>query len=743
MAAQSSRIKYLCVIGLGGVLATVAWDWYTALPPEALVRATYVGRPTCAECHQLQQDSWHGSHHDRAMELASDESVVGDFNNTTFERLGATTRFFRRDGKFFVNTEGPDGEHHDYEIKYTFGIEPLQQYMVEFPRGRVQVLRVSWDTERKQWFEVTPPDVPDERLLPTDPLHWTGVAQNWNSTCAECHSTNLQKKYDTATDTYHTTYSEIDVSCEECHGPGSVHVELARGRSLFWDRNVGYGLAKLKSLDTTIEIEACAKCHSRRNMIHEGFRPGRPFLDYYEPSLLAAGLYHDNGQILDEVYVYGSFLQSKMYAEQVRCSDCHNPHSLELKFTGNRLCTECHLPGKYDSPTHHHHPAESPGAQCIECHMPLRTYMVIDGRRDHSFHIPRPDLSVLLGTPNACNDCHTKPYETPQWAADAVRNWYGDHRPDDPHWAPAIWAGNRGLPIGEALLAEVIRRPETPPIVRATAVSLTGQYASPDNLAAQQAALKDVSPLVRTAAVRVLSGTSVEQLITQLGRSLTDRNRSVRTAAARRLVTLPRNQLESIYRAPLDRALDEYREAQQIQVDRAHGHINLGWLARQLGHLNEAAEELRLAIRMEPYLTGPRSELIAVLAAQVGNAEEIRELRRQEAELRQRDTELLPNNAEIFHQLGLLRYLLGEHEAAATALAEACRLSPAVYEYRMMLALLQERRYELEGDEHHYDAATASLDMLQRMRPEDLRAGKIRARLEATRASKSSNSPRP
>src|SRR5690606_21035624 len=123
-------------------------------------------------------------------------------------------RFFRRDGKFFVNTEGPDGEYHDYEVKYTFGVDPLQQYMVEMPRGRVQVLRVSRDVHRKEWFDVTPPDVPDERIEPGDPLHWTGIAQNWNTTCADCHSTDVRKNYDPPTDSYHTTYQEIDVSCE-------------------------------------------------------------------------------------------------------------------------------------------------------------------------------------------------------------------------------------------------------------------------------------------------------------------------------------------------------------------------------------------------------------------------------------------------------------------------------------------------------------------------------------------------
>ncbi|MEX0612532.1 MAG: cytochrome c3 family protein, partial [Pirellulales bacterium] len=426
MPASTARFTLLftalAALAVGGVLA---WDWLSVVPSEAVANASYVGRQTCAECHQAEHKLWLGSDHDLAMDLATDETVLADFNDTSFTYHGVTTRFFRRDGKFVVNTEGFDGQHHDYVVKYTFGVRPLQQYMVAFPDGRVQVLRESWDVENKKWFYVTPPDVTDERIEPGDPLHWTGIAQNWNTTCADCHSTNLQKNYDSATDTYHTTFEEIDVSCEECHGPGGVHVDLARSWSPFWDRRIGYGLPPLKSKNLQVQLETCAKCHSRRYQVHEDFRPGQPLLDFYEPALLSAGLYEADGQILDEVYEYGSFQQSRMHANRVRCSDCHEPHSLKLKFAGNQLCTQCHEPAKYDTPGHHHHAIGSAGAQCIECHMPSRLYMVIDERRDHSFRVPRPDVSAELGTPNACNDCHTRPDETFQWAADAVLNWYG------------------------------------------------------------------------------------------------------------------------------------------------------------------------------------------------------------------------------------------------------------------------------------------------------------------------------
>lgn len=755
MHRSPKRLWIAAVVGVAALaVAGVGWDWYSALPPDALDRAQYVGRATCAECHAPQHQLWLGSHHDRAMELASDDSVLADFNDTSFTRLGVTTRFFRDGGKYMVNTEGPDGQHHDYPIKYTFGVEPLQQYMVEFPDGRVQVLRVSWDTQEKRWFEVTSPDVPDERIEAGDPVHWTGIGQNWNTTCADCHSTNVHKNYDPVANTYSTSFEEIDVSCEECHGPGSVHVELARGWSLFWDRNLGYGLPWLKSPDHNVQLQLCAKCHSHRVQVHEGFRPGKPLLDYYVPSLLSTGLYHDDGQIRDEVYEYGSFTQSKMYAERVRCTDCHNPHSLKLKFTGNQLCAQCHIPAKYDTPGHHHHPVDSPGAQCVECHMPSRLYMVIDARRDHSFRMPRPDLSVALGTPNACNDCHTKPGETFEWAAEAVRTWYGATRRDGPHWAPAFAAARRNEPEGEQLLLDVLTRGTTPPIVRASAIDLLASYSSDRSIAARRQALSDFDPFVRRAAVNATTGQQLPTLESDLVSRLTDPARAVRVAAAIRLAYLPRERLNDDEQTAFLQALDEFRASQALALDHAGAHLALGGLDRHFGERlrgygrqqqaaqleARAIEHWRAAIRVEPYIAGPRGELATVLEQRGGNADEIHRLREEEVDLLERDAKLLPDSGDFHYRIGMMRVLLGELEEATAALQEACRLLPKSYQCRMALALVYQRRYEWTGDEEQFNAAVRELKTLHEMQPSDPTAGNILQKLLQTRQLKQGQS---
>lgn len=726
----------LALAGVGVLLAGAFADWYSAAPPEAAELATYVGRDSCASCHEQESRLYRGSHHDHAMDLPTDQTVRGDFDDAVFERLGVTTTFFRRGEEFWVNTEGPDGKNHDYQVAYTFGYEPLQQYMIELEGGRVQVLRVSWDTEQEKWFYVPAPDAPDERLLADDPLHWTGLAQNWNTMCAECHSTNLQKGFDLASNTYNTTFSEIDVSCESCHGPGSLHIELAEANSLFWDRRHGYGLATLKGESNDLQIESCAPCHARRGAVQGDWRAGDAFHEHYQLSLLEPGLYHADGQILDEVYVYGSFLQSRMYHENVKCTDCHDPHSLQLKYAGNLLCTQCHQ--NYDNKKHHFHD-DLAATQCVNCHMPMRHYMVNDGRRDHSFRIPRPDLSVELGTPNACNDCHTKPTEDAAWAAEAVRKWYGPKRPNDPHYAPALAAAWEGEADAIEQTAELLARQppadapgrRTPDLVRATALRALGGYRTPESDELCLDALDHENPLVRATAIGSLSPRAVDRHAGDLTRRLDDASLMVRGAAADALVQAdPQRVARAANKKKLKATLDEVAKGRAVMADRAGPHLRLAQVASAQGDLDAAIGHLRDAIRMESYLTGPRSELARMLSARGGASGEVQSLREEEAKLLRRDTELLPDQASPHYRLGMLLYLLGRHAEAVESLEEACRLEPESFDNLTALALLQEQQRQW-GD------AIRTLKQMNRLRPNDPTVAGILQRIQQTRAATS------
>ena len=351
--------------------------------------------------------------------MATDETVLGDFNDAELTHHGITSRMFQRDGKFFVNTEGPDGKLADFEVKYVFGVDPLQQYMVEFDRpadmpaneiARLQVLRISWDTRNKKWFHLDPPDV-KEKLDPTDELHWTGLAQRWNHMCADCHSTNLQKNFDVAKRHVSHDVSEIDVSCEACHGPGSLHVRAGQVEVAVLGPQARLCPGPAQGRRAIVpQIQACAPCHSRRRVVAAGYTAGCNYYDYFANEVLTPSAYHADGQIMDEVYEYTSFLESKMYHKNISAPTATIRTRAKLKHKGNKVCTSCHQhpAGKYDGEIHHRHPMTSTGAQCVECHMPQTTYMDVDPRRDHSFRVPRPDLSVKLGTPNACTRCHLR-----------------------------------------------------------------------------------------------------------------------------------------------------------------------------------------------------------------------------------------------------------------------------------------------------------------------------------------------
>ncbi len=693
------------------------------------------------------------SHHDRAMDLANDRTVLGDFNDATIEHDGMTSRMFRDGERFMVHTEGPTGKMEDFQVKYVFGVDPLQQYMVEFDRNentlphevaRVQVLRISWDTLKKKWFYLRPPDVAD-KLAPDDPLHWTGIAQRWQTMCADCHSTNLKTNFDSKSVSYHTTFSEIDVSCESCHGPGSVHIDLAKKTSLFWDRKRGYGLNKLKGENTEPQLQTCAQCHSRRGVIKSGFTGGNSYHEHFQLELLHPDTYFDDGQIKDEVYVYGSFVQSKMYHKNIRCTDCHDPHSLKLKHPGNETCTSCHQhpAGKYDVPSHHHHAAESEGAKCVNCHMPGRTYMDVDFRRDHSLRIPRPDMSVEFATPNACTDCHlkdhldkipaaTKPLlreyanwlqlaeagdkllagiikETDRWSDDACEKWYGAERKKPEHFGQAIAAFRRGDPDAIEKLSTLATKNDgvTPFIARATALDSLAATQSVGCSAAAMKLLSDVSehPLVRSTAIRCLQTESPAQIRHALIPMLNDEKRQVRIEAAQALATSSVYEtLSANERTRVDLTLRELEESLRGVSDRSGAHLSWAMLCEQRGMVPDAIIAYESAIRVEPNATGARTNLAALyeqLAARGDQraAEQAELLRKQELPLLRRDATLASNNASVQYRYGLALYLQNDIAGALEQLELAVKLAPEVDDFATALRLLREKIAESPATE--------------------------------------------
>jgi predicted CXXCH cytochrome family protein len=626
------------------------------------------------------------------MAEASEHRVLGNFARTQFAYAGTTSTFFKRNGGFYVRTDGRDGRLSDFQIKYTFGVYPLQQYLVELPDGRVQALSIAWDARPKpqggqRWFHL----YPGERIAHDDELHWTRAAQNWNFMCADCHSTGLRKNYDRVNDRFQTHWSEINVGCEACHGPGSAHTSWAahvntrdqvavdgdakgltarldERRNVTWNVNVASGNAhRSQPRATDREIEVCAQCHARRGQIADGYEAGKPLLDYYRPALLSDPLYYADGQQRGEVYDWGSFLQSRMYANGVTCSDCHNPHTGKLRAEGNTVCASCHLASKYDNPSHHHHTAGGAGAACVGCHMPTSTYMVIDPRHDHSLRVPRPDLSVKLNTPNACTICHTTRDAT--WAAMKVNGWYGHQPQGYQQFADALASGTSESPDGQSQLRAVADAATQPPIARATA--LAGLNASLSQLSLDTVArgLRDPNPLVRLGALQALSSVPPDARLPLAAPLLSDARKVLRVEAVSVLAGVDPEQLSPADRASLARAAGEFVETQRYNADRSEGRVNLGTFFGRFGDTVRAEEEMRVAIRLDPTFVPAYVNLADLYRVRNQNEDSERILRE--------GLKAAPQNASIHYALGLALTRLKRTDDALAELRQALALEPA------------------------------------------------------------------
>ena len=685
---------------------------------EAEGADAYVGSQTCAGCHQAQNDAWRGSHHDLAMQHADDATVLGDFDDAELVHHGSTTRFTRQGAAFVVGTEGPTGAIDEFEVAFVFGVEPVQQYLVPFPGGRYQALRVGWDTRPsaaggQRWVHLDG----DETREPGDPLHWTGRGYTWNVMCADCHSTNVVRNYHADSDTYQTTFSEIDVGCEACHGPGAAHVAWAEGgdRGASDDRGLGVGfappsvwvmnpqkgIAELEGEPSAgEELQACARCHSRRSTLTDGSGADRPFLDDYRLSLLRADLYHADGQILDEVFVLGSFLQSRMHDAGVRCSDCHEPHSLELRATGNALCAQCHMPARFDTPEHHFHETGSAGAACVACHMPSETYLAVDERRDHSFRVPRPDLSVRIGTPNACTRCHAD--RTNAWAAARVAEWYGTGRSATPHYGEVFHAARSGDAGAIDGLVALASDPTQAAIVRATAMSLFGRDPGPRGrqVLAENARARD--PLLRLGAVEALTGMAPGFRIVIGGPLLDDPVRAVRVAAARAMAAVPPQTVPADLRGALRRATDDFLAAQRSAIELPATHLNLGNFYGEQGRFAEAEAAFRTALGLEPAFNAARLNLADLYRAR-GRDDRGEDLLREAVAID-------PDDGDAQHALGLLLVRQGLLGEAIEPLSRAADLRPENARYGLVHGLALDGLGDIGG-------AISALDAVHRQHP--------------------------
>lgn len=677
---------------------------------------TYVGAQQCAGCHQQAMEEWQGSHHDWAMKVVSAETVLGDFNDAVFSHQGVTSTFSIKDGGYYVHTQGADAVYQDFKIDYTFGVEPLQQYLIKFDDGRMQALTTAWDSRPKEqggqrWYQLMPNDMG----RPGESLHWTGAYYNWNSRCAECHSTGLEKNYDMPSDTYTTAWSEANVACESCHGPGSAHVDWAKlvnvkgkgkdqvkdqaknnGLQVQYSEQVNWVIAEGTSIanplgdphqGATTEIESCAGCHSRRGKISpnpmNNYPADKSFLDHYQLQTLDEGLYHADGQIQDEVYVYGSFLQSKMHQRGVTCTNCHNPHSLELKAEGNALCAGCHATETYDTPKHHRHEqANSTGAQCVNCHMPETLYMGVDGRRDHSMRVPRPDITEKIGAPNACNMCHTD--QSTGWSVSAIESWLGKKSLKPEVAAQAIYAARTHQVDANSLLIDLAGNGKINDMARATALGLLENYPNMSSYSAARQQLDSAQPLLRMGALSALAFLPLQQRWQDISPLLNDPIAAVRLEATRLLMGIAG--LDQDQQQVLNQHIERYIEALMVSADMPNGQLSLAAVYLAQGAYQKAEQAYKYALRLDAQSVPARLNLADLYRTQGQERQALDQLLQAQ--------QVNPSNATVLFSLGLAQIRGGNSALALVSLEKASRLAPETvrYSYAYGIALNSQGR---------------------------------------------------
>lgn len=631
----------------------------------------FVGSDACQSCHSQEHRLWTTSDHHKALAFANDSTVLGNFNNVILEADGIRSRFFQERDTFFIETEAADGSLQIFPIQYVIGHYPLQQYMVAFPGGRYQVTRQSWDSREGKWFH----QYAGDNIAAGDFLHWTGNGQNWNTMCASCHSTHLQKNYDLPTDTYHTSYEEVTIGCESCHGPGSQHIALA---SLEEYPNEKYG-----QIEASVIVSSCMPCHARKTDLRAVPVQSTELLDNYIPQIISTDFYFGDGQVKEEDYVYGSFVQSRMHREGVQCLNCHNAHSGKLLQEGNALCLQCHEPS-YAEVTHHFHPADSEGAQCINCHMPERTYMGNDHRRDHSFRIPRPDQSVEYGTPNACTSCHSN--QSNQWAAEQVEAWYGAERAY--HFSDDLLAGSSLEENSVPSLLHLLNNDEQPLIARATAVYYLGQILTEQAQDAIRKALNHQEAWIRFQALNALSTQPMPNWLNEAAPLLADEVLAVRIAAARLFHSTEAHLYLSNSRADTyQSALQEYQDYLQLQADFAVGSMQWADFHLQDGQAEEAVRWYRKALEKDQQMNYARFNLASALSSLQRPEEALSVL----VEALHED----PTNSRTHYNLALLYYELQKLDLAENHFQKALQLTPPILGAfaNYSLFLLEQGRY--------------------------------------------------
>jgi predicted CXXCH cytochrome family protein len=645
----------------------------TAAPPPD--QNAYLGSAACQRCHEPEHESWRRTLHTQMTKPIAEAHIVGDFRpGTKLQQNGRAYTMATHDGRYFVTVAQGSRKPETFEVNYTLGARRFQGYLSKLPDGRIYVLPVFWHNETKRWIdwkEITP--------IPEDPDH--DLRQIWNVTCVNCHATNLVKNFTPSTNTYATTWTEMGIGCEACHGPGAAHVSLMTE----WERD-----PSTRTANTDIRIfsaaratprqnfDTCGYCHGNKNNMFFGFTPGDRYEDFALPFLISQpipandpqGDFWPDGRPSRFNRPQALTLSGCFQKGDATCTSCHkihgatNDHALKVPVeapggghtrASDTLCTQCHSDGTDraggsggsvpptlipDLSAHTHHAPDSAGSRCVECHMSDVNWRLLTRRRDHTFQPPVPEMTSRFGVPNACTTCHEG--KSPEWAASQMDRWYGngDRRRAVVTMAETMYRAGAG---DSRVLPDVVnlaldRSHGT--LVRASAAEFAGQLIvkagtpggpgggadvahgfSPAIVNGLMGAAADPEAMVRITAVRALALTGDRRAAPALAAHLADASRLVRVSAAEGLMSLGVTQLDGMQGEALQRAQEEWAASLRTFNDVAADQTTLGWLDAVRGRTALAEDELRAAIALDA--TDPKPNVfLGILYARAGRNDE-------------------------------------------------------------------------------------------------------------------------
>lgn len=645
-----------------------------------------MAQPTnCKSCHSKQFEQWSTSQHAIAMAPATSESVLGNFSGKYFNEKNFQVTFDQVEEKFFVHiTE--NNEASKWQVKYTFGVYPLQQYLIDIGDGRLQALNIAWDTRPvaeggQRWFRLGAAEKPASGSA----MHWQGIYQNWNNQCADCHSTGLIRNYNPINDSYQTDWSYLAVGCVACHENAKTHAS-AMQKGIATNAGVNLAAAGAWSSSTKeqppshqgpasakAQVPTCGRCHSlRTNLIDSGSGQVHKELSL---SRLVEPLYYSDGRVREEVFVMGSFEQSKMFQAGVVCTDCHNPHTGNLKLEGNAVCTQCHNTADFDTPKHHHHSESSQGAQCVSCHMPEATFMKIDARREHSFTVPRLDISKASGSPDVCLACHIG--RDRDWSTGTVERWFPDSEKTE------TWYETQRQELPRII--DYLTDPAEPAIRRATLLEQHGEVLAQQHLTVLKGLIGSDSAVIRESVFKTLKygNDAVIKKIAEIG--LGDSTLVVRIAAFESLVQL------GVQSGPTswEKVRAEYEHYLNMQSDLPSGSLLKARYLLSIDSTNDEAEKLlKRALQKDAQYTPATILLTDILRSDGRNHEAIIAIDRSLA--------IFPNEASLIHLRGLVHLKLKDYPIALKNLERAAELEPGqwLFGYRYALVLYQLKNKE-------------------------------------------------